>query len=105
MYLKDKLFLGDAALIPYTREHMAEWLRQQNPDAQYCYMSTGNCLLAKYFTHIGKTFKHIGGITYTDKTGNSTDLPGWARAIARGTPSTFGDALKRAVDPNLDCSE
>jgi hypothetical protein len=88
---------------PFSLASLTAWLERQDPLEEYCYSSTGECLLARYFSARGFTkvimaanyFYHFprAGALY-----ETAPLPPHFNAIARGKVRTFGAALARARD-------
>jgi hypothetical protein len=86
---------------PFCLESLIAWLERQDPLADYCYSSTGECLLARYFAERG--FNKVimaAGFFYHFPQRNGlyevTPLPPHFNAIAKGKVRTFGAALARA---------
>jgi hypothetical protein len=86
---------------PFSVASLIAWLERRNPLDDYCYSSTGECLLARYFAECGFNnvimaahffyhFPHRGGAYET------MPLPPHFNDIAKGKVRTFGAALKRA---------
>ena len=77
------------------------WLERQEALAEYCYSSTGECLLARYFCECGFNkvimaahfFYHF---PYFDARYETVELPAHFNDIAKGKVRTFGAALARA---------
>jgi hypothetical protein len=86
---------------PFSLASLIAWLERQEPLEDYCYSSTGECLLARYFAECGFNkvimaawffyhFPRPGGAYET------TPLPPHFNDIAKGKVRTFGAALSRA---------
>ncbi len=77
------------------------WLQRQDPVEEYCYSSTGECLLARYFSESGfnkvimaaRFFYHFPNF---DARYETVTLPGHFNDVAKGKVRTFGAALQRA---------
>ena len=86
---------------PFVLQSLIAWLERQDPLAEYCYSSTGECLLARYFRERGFNkvimaadfFYHF---PRSDALYEAVKLPRHFNAIARGKVRTFGAALARA---------
>jgi len=86
---------------PFSLPGLIAWLERQDPDADYCYSSTGECLLARYFSERGfrrvimaaSYFYHFPrpGALY-----QTVPLPPHFNDVAKGKVRTFGAALARA---------
>ena len=86
---------------PFSLPSLIAWLERQDPREEYCYSSTGECLLARYFSARGFTrvimaadyFYHFPrpGSLY-----ETAPLPPQFNDIAKGKVRTFGAALARA---------
>ncbi len=86
---------------PFCLPTLIAWLERQDPLEEYCYSSTGECLLARYFSARGFTkvimaadyFYHFPrpGSLY-----ETAPLPPQFNDIAKGKVRTFGAALARA---------
>ena len=86
---------------PFSLVSLIAWLEGQNPLEEYCYSSTGECLLARYFTHRGfnKVIMAAGFFYHwprPDALYDMTPLPPHFNDIAKGKVRTFGAALNRA---------
>jgi len=86
---------------PFSLQSLIAWLELQDPLAEYCYSSTGECLLARYFRERGFNkvimaadfFYHFPRF---DALYEAVRLPAHFNAIAKGKTRTFGAALARA---------
>jgi hypothetical protein len=86
---------------PFLLENLIAWLERQDPLAEYCYSSTGECLLARYFAACGfnkvimaaRFFYHF---PRPDAAYDIAVLPPHFNDIAKGKVRTFGAALARA---------
>jgi len=86
---------------PFSLESLIAWLKRQDLLEEYCYSSTGECLLARYFTEqgFGKVIMAARFFYHWPQPGGSyevTQLPPHFNDIARGKTRTFGAALERA---------
>jgi len=86
---------------PFSLQSLIGWLEQQNPLEEYCYSSTGECLLARYFTACGfnKVIMAAGFFYHWPRPNGlyeMTPLPPHFNDIAKGKVRTFGAALARA---------
>jgi len=86
---------------PFSLESLTAWLERQDPLEEYCYSSTGECLLARYFTALGfvKVIMAARFFYHWPQPGGSyevTNLPPHFNDIAKGNTRTFGAALERA---------
>lgn len=105
MFQSDKLAeLLDAPVSrpdPFTLEALIAWLKTQRPDETYCYVSNGECLLARYFSARG-----YQGVSVTSHRiyfiGGNAHIPdGWDSIAlgfngATGNHRTYSAALIRA---------
>jgi len=86
---------------PFSLASLIAWLKRQNPLEDYCYSSTGECLLARYFSEKGFT-RVIMAANYfyhfprADGLYETAPLPPHFNDIAKGNVRTFGAALARA---------
>jgi hypothetical protein len=96
---------------PFSLESLIAWLETMPPRAKYCYLSNGECLLAKYFTALGyenvrmwtNSFwcgiqqcpRYIGQ-EEARRLGLATPIPAIFNRVAQDEPATFGSALRRA---------
>lgn len=86
---------------PFALESLIAWLERQNQREEYCYSSTGDCLLARYFKEQGfinvimaaKFFYHW---PQPNAIYQVAPLPPHFNDIAKGKVRTFGAALARA---------
>ena len=86
---------------PCSLAGLIAWLERQDQDGTYCYSSTGECLLARYFRERG--FNRVimaAEFFYHWPRSNSlyevTRLPRHFNDVAKGKVRTFGAALSRA---------
>jgi hypothetical protein len=91
---------------PFSVASLIAWLERQDPDRAYCYSSTGECLLARYFRERGFNrvimaadfFYHWPRV---DALYEVTPLPPHFNDVAKGKIRTFGAALLRAREIQL----
>jgi len=88
---------------PFALQCLIAWLEGQNPLEEYCYSSTGECLLARYFTAQGfnKVIMAAGFFYHWPRPTalyEMTPLPPHFNDIAKGKVRTFGAALARALE-------
>jgi hypothetical protein len=86
---------------PFALPSLIAWLEGQDPLEDYCYSSTGECLLARYFTARGfnKVIMAAGFFYHWPRPTAQyeiTHLPPHFNDIAKGKVRTFGAALDRA---------
>ena len=91
---------------PFSLASLIAWLERQDPDEAYCYSSTGECLLARYFSERGfrrvimaaSYFYHFPrpGALY-----ETVPLPPHFNDVAKGKIRIFGAALLRAREMQL----
>jgi hypothetical protein len=86
---------------PFSLASLVAWLERQDPNEDYCYSSTGECLLARYFSARGfsKVIMAANYFYHFPRSGSlyeTAALPPRFNAIARGKLRTFGAALTRA---------
>ncbi len=86
---------------PFSPASLVAWLEGQNPLEEYCYSSTGECLLARYFAARGfnKVIMAAGFFYHWPRPTAAfevTSLPPYFNDIAKGKVRTFGAALQRA---------
>lgn len=74
------------------------WLDGQEPEKEYCYHSSGSCLMAQYYQSLGYANALAGGdFIYLDQHSiKQTKFPSAFADIAANYPRTFGAALLRA---------
>jgi hypothetical protein len=76
---------------------LIEWLQNRNPQEPYCFLDSGHCLFAQYFSAHGFTNIDMGGWTiHHGMPRQKTPLPEYWDDIACNFPRTFGAALQRA---------
>jgi hypothetical protein len=86
---------------PFSLASLIAWLERKEPLEAYCYSSTGECLLARYFSERGFT-RVIMAASYfyhfprADGLYETAPLPPHFNDIAKGSVRTFGAALARA---------
>jgi hypothetical protein len=86
---------------PFALASLIAWLERQDPLAEYCYSSTGECLLARYFAARGfnKVIMAAGFFYHWPRPTAAyevTNLTPHFNDIAKGKVRTFGAALARA---------
>jgi hypothetical protein len=86
---------------PFSLASLIAWLERQDPLEQYCYSSTGECLLARYFSERGFTkvimaARHFYHFPHSDSLYETTPLPPHFNDIAKGKVRSYGAALTRA---------
>ena len=91
---------------PFSLTSLVAWLERQDPAEAYCYSSTGECLLARYFRERG--FHRVimaADFFYhwprEDALYEVTALPPRFNDVAKGKVRTFGAALSRARELEL----
>ena len=72
---------------------MAEWLRTQDLDTKYDYMSNGDCLIARFLRYKGMDLMGVGGDYWHEKTGPDYTIPKSVGKIAHSWPCTYRNAL------------
>lgn len=77
---------------------LVAWLEKQPADVEYCYTSSGHCLIAQYLSNCGWKQPLVGGWVVCDWQGDQIDraLPPKFKRISQNEPRTFGAALERA---------
>ena len=86
---------------PFSLPGLIAWLERQDPLKEYCYSSTGECLLARYFRERGFA-KVIMAASYfyhfprSQSRYETVPLPPHFNDIAKGKLRTYGAALARA---------
>ena len=88
---------------PFSLASLIAWLERQEPLEEYCYSSTGECLLARYFAARGfsKVIMAANFFYHWPRPGAGFEvvqLPPRFNDIAKGKVRTFGAALARALD-------
>jgi len=91
---------------PFSLPGLIAWLERQDPFAEYCYSSTGECLLARYFSERGfarviMAANHFYHFPRSDGLYQTAPLPPHFNDIAKGKVRTFGAALMRARELQL----
>ena len=91
---------------PFALASLIAWLERQDPLAEYCYSSTGECLLARYFSEQGFTkvimaAGHFYHFPRSEAVYETAPLPPHFNDIAKGKVRTFGAALARAREMEL----
>ena len=86
---------------PFALASLIAWLERQDPDRAYCYSSTGECLLARYFRERGFNRVIMAAEFFyhwprADALYEVTPLPPHFNDVAKGKIRTFGAALLRA---------
>src|ERR1700761_4444706 len=86
---------------PFSLASLIAWLERQDPDHAYCYSSTGECLLARYFGERGFNRVIMAAEFFyhwprADALYEVTRLPQHFNDVAKGKTRTFGAALDRA---------
>ena len=91
---------------PFSLASLIAWLERQDPHSAYCYSSTGECLLARYFRERG--FNRVimaAEFFYHWPRSNAlyevARLPRHFNDVAKGKVRTFGAALSRARELEL----
>jgi hypothetical protein len=91
---------------PFSLTSLVAWLERQDPREGYCYSSTGECLLARYFRERGFNRVIMAADFFYhwprhDALYEVTALPPRFNDVAKGKVRTFGAALSRARELNL----
>jgi hypothetical protein len=91
---------------PFSLAGLIAWLERQDPDSAYCYSSTGECLLARYFRERGFNRVIMAAEFFyhwprADAVYEVTRLPRHFNDVAKGKVRTFGAALSRARELEL----
>jgi hypothetical protein len=91
---------------PFSLQSLVAWLERQDPLEDYCYSSTGECLLARYFAERGFNKVIMAAAFFyhfprRDALYEVAFLPEHFNAIAKGKVRTFGAALDRARELQL----
>ena len=81
---------------PISVEGLADWLRKQDPDTKYMFLSCSDCLIARYLKSLGLPVSSVGSPMWHDTNGMSHDFPPGMDGVAVAAPRTYGAALKRA---------
>lgn len=82
----------------WTIEHLIKFLETKDPNEQYCYVSTGNCLNAQYIRWAYKIpmLLCVGVDDYFAFPFWYGRIPEEFNTVAIQSPRTFGAALERA---------
>ena len=91
---------------PFALPGLIAWLERQDPLEDYCYSSTGECLLARYFSERGfnrviMAANYFYHFPRADGLYDTAPLPPHFNDIAKGKVRTFGAALARAREVQL----
>jgi hypothetical protein len=91
---------------PFSLASLIAWLERQDPREAYCYSSTGECLLARYFRERGFVRVIMAADFFyhwprADALYEVTPLPPHFNDVAKGKVRTFGAALLRARQVEL----
>jgi hypothetical protein len=91
---------------PFSLASLIAWLERQDQDAAYCYSSTGECLLARYFRERGfnRVIMAAEFFYHWPRPGSLyevTRLPPHFNDVAKGKLRTFRAALLRARELEL----
>ncbi len=101
MFLEDKSKSAGVKPDPFTLDSLISWLLTKNPEEQYCWLSTGECLFGQYGRHLG--FGKYDGAAYLaalkgfNHRAASGDVVEPFNGLAMDSPHTFGGALNRAL--------
>lgn len=80
----------------FSLANLIAWLETMPAKETYCYLDSGECLLAQYFRASGKSAS-LGHTTVVfDGVMPVHQIPRSFQDVATGRPRTFGAALKRA---------
>ena len=91
---------------PFSLSSLIMWLEQQDCAGAYCYSSTGECLLARYFRERGFNRVIMAAEFFyhwprPDAVYEVTRLPRYFNDVAKGKVRTYGAALARARELEL----
>jgi hypothetical protein len=82
---------------PMTTAALIAWMEKEKTEARYCFADNGDCLIAKYISHVVGVKVTTGYSTWNDGAGQIGTIPeGWVWDIAKPKPHTYGAAIKRA---------
>jgi hypothetical protein len=82
---------------PFSLDALIAWLRTKPGDGEYCYLSTGRCLVAQYYKYIGADYPVFDPCYPSQGAFDVADFGSQAERIALTFPHTFAAALQRAL--------
>jgi len=77
------------------------WLEGQDPETEYNYVDSDDCLLCRYFRARGvslRDYEPMGSVDWSDKDGYDHDLPEELDNISVSGEHNYGAALARAKE-------
>lgn len=84
-----------------TIDNLISWLETKPPDETYVYVSSDDCLYARFLKEHGHPVVHVGGFDWRDAEGQTHSIPEnliytVANSFEDGNGHTYGRALERA---------